>query len=114
MRIWKILPLVILLAACSAPLASPTPVPAVLHQGPLTLTIYSPQDQATVSNSKVDLRGNVSEDAVLTVNDDIYVLKPGEFTQSVSLSEGLNAIQIVASDLSGNEIDTILTITYQP
>ena len=114
MRIWKILPLVILLAACSAPPASPTPAPAVLNQGPLTLTIYSPQDQATVSSPTVDLKGKVSEDAVLTVNDEIYTLKSGEFTQPVSLSEGLNAVQIVASDMAGNEIDLILTITYQP
>jgi len=114
MRILKILPLVILLAACSTPVVSPTPAPSVYHQGPLTLTIYSPQDQATVSSSKVDIKGTVSEAAVLTINDDIYVLEPGEFTQPVSLSEGLNAVQIVASDMDGNEIDLILTLTYQP
>lgn len=118
MRIWKVLPLVIWLVGCSLPTASPagpaTATPAIQSNGPLTLTIYSPQDQATVSDPNVEVKGKVSEDAVLTINDAIYVLKPGEFTQSVPLTEGLNAIQIVASDMVGNEVDLILTITYQP
>jgi hypothetical protein len=118
MRIWKILPLVIWLAACSAPAVTPagstTSIPAVLSNGPLTLTIHSPQDQATVSDPHVEVKGKVSEDAVLTINDEIYVLQPGEFTQSVPLSAGLNAIQIAASDMAGNEVDLVLTVTYQP
>ena len=122
MRPWKILPLVIWLVGCSSPAVSsvvspagpPTATPAVLSNGPLTLTIYSPQDQATVSDPNMDVKGKVSEDAVLTINDEIYDLKAGEFTQSVQLTEGLNAIQIVASDMVGNEVDLILTITYQP
>jgi len=113
---------VIWLVGCSSPAVPsvvspagpPTATPAVLSHGPLTLTIDSPQDQATVSDPNMDVKGKVSEDAVLTINDEIYDLKAGEFTQSVQLTEGLNAIQIVASDMAGNEVDLILTITYQP
>jgi hypothetical protein len=86
----------------------------VSTNGPFTLTIFSPQDKATVSTQSMDLKGEVSSDAVLTINNETYVLNPGAFTQPVSLEEGLNAIQIVASDMNGNEVDLILTITYQP
>ncbi len=82
--------------------------------GPFSLTIFSPADQSTVSLPQVDLNGEVSESAVLTVNGDTYVLDKGAFKQPVSLQQGLNLIQIVASDMDGNEVDLTLTITYQP
>jgi hypothetical protein len=122
-NIWKILPLFLLFAGCASrpfpssvvsPDQSVTPVPVVSTNGPFTLTIFSPQDKATVSTQSMDLKGEVSSDAVLTINNETYVLNPGAFTQPVSLEEGLNAIQIVASDMNGNEVDLILTITYQP
>jgi archaellum component FlaF (FlaF/FlaG flagellin family) len=81
---------------------------------PFTLTINSPADQAVVSQPSVEIRGEVSTDMVLSINDDIYIFPAGIFTVTVSLQEGPNVIQIVASDMSGNEIDQILTITYQP
>jgi hypothetical protein len=60
------------------------------------------------------LSGNVSRDAVLTINDEIYVLPPGDFSIPLTLEEGPNALEIVASDTDGNEVDLILTVTYQP
>jgi len=97
-----------------SPLQATTPSPASFSSGILTLTIFSPLDQAVVSQSSVEIQGEVSTDAVLTINDDIYVLPPGIFTEMVALEQGPNAIQIVASDQSGNEIDQILTVIYQP
>jgi hypothetical protein len=130
MRIWKALPLVLCLVGCSsipltalvldgsqstataAPTAAATQI--VLSNGTFTLTLLSPQDQAIVSMPNIDVKGKVSEQAVLTINGNTVLLKPGPFTQSVALQAGLNAIQIVASDMAGDEIDTILTVTYQP
>jgi hypothetical protein len=120
MRLWKAIPILFLLAGCISQPASQvnpsaqTAVPVKLTNGPFVLTIFSPADQAVVSTPEVDLHGQVSDDAVLTVNADTFVLKRGEFTQSIPLEEGLNSIQIVASDMDGNEIDLVLTITYQP
>lgn len=85
-----------------------------LTNGPFTLTITSPVDQAVVSEPQVDVVGEVSAEAVLTINDDIFLLPAGPFTQTVSLDEGPNAVQIVASDMDGNEVDLVLTVTYQP
>lgn len=81
---------------------------------PLTLTITSPTDQASVSQPSVEVSGSVSTDAVLTINDDIYDLPAGSFSETVALAQGPNAIEIVASNMSGNEVDKVLTVTYQP
>jgi len=122
MRIWKVLPILFFLVGCSGlagnsnPSTGPVPLvtPVKLTNGPFALTVFSPADQAVVPQPKVELRGEVSEDAVLTVNADTYVLNAGAFTETILLAEGLNSIQIVASDMAGNEIDLVLTLTYQP
>ncbi len=67
-----------------------------------------------VDQPQIELKGEVNETAVLTVNDDTYLLQKGTFSQPVNLQEGVNALQIVASDMDGNEVDLILSITYQP
>lgn len=107
----------ILMAACSlgtSSSASPSATPLVLSSGPFTLTINSPADLSVVNQSQVDLRGKVSSAAVLTVNDNTYLLEKGTFSEPIQLQEGINAVQIVASDMDGNEVDIILSITYQP
>ena len=112
----RLLPVVIFLAISTAGCmtAGPTQAPIVLTTGSFTLTVTSPADQAVVAKPGVELRGKVSDAAVLTVNDDTYLLEAGAFTETVQLQEGINAIQIVASDMDGNEVDLILTVTYQP
>lgn len=137
MRLKNLIPLLILLAACSAPLAGtpsgieagqptvggspsqpaatfPVPTPVILTSGPLVLTLNSPLDDAVVGKPQINLSGNVSRDAVMTINDKIYVLPPGDFSIPLTLEDGPNALEIVASDTDGNEVDLILTVTYQP
>ena len=80
----------------------------------LTLTIDSPKDQDVVSAPNLDIKGKVSRDAVLSLNDSTYLIPAGSFSKPVTLVEGPNAIQIVASDTSGNEVDLVMTVTYQP
>lgn len=84
------------------------------NAGALTLVITSPQDNAEVTEPQINLEGSISENAVMTVNDEIYLLDSGNFSQSLSLQEGANVLQIVVSDDTGNEIDLILTVTYSP
>jgi len=116
-----LIPLFLLLAGCASapvgttsPAASPAATPVVLTSGPFRLTIDSPEDGATVPAATVELKGSVSADAVLTIDQNTYNLKAGPFAQTVTLEQGPNAVQIVASDIDGNEVDLILTITYQP
>lgn len=138
---WKILPLIVLLAGCVAtptvqpgegtlapsipdsatltanpgslvtPVSNGTTLPS---QVPFTLTNVSPADQSIVSQSTIEIKGEVSREAVLSINNDFYLVPAGPFSKPVTLVEGPNSIQIVASDMLGNEIDLILTITYQP
>ena len=117
-KILFILPVFLLvMGACSlgAGLGSNTSTTPIRQQnGPFTLVITSPADLAVVDTSQINLKGEVNETAVLTVNDDNYLLQKGAFSKPVQLQEGLNAIQIVASDMDGNEVDLILSVTYQP
>ncbi len=116
-NVLRLLTLVVLLTACSVGTASSNSTeqtPIRMSQGSFTLTILTPADLAVVSEPQVELRGEVSEPAVLTVDENSYLLEAGTFNEPVQLQEGINAIQIVASDMDGNEVDLILTITYQP
>lgn len=76
--------------------------------------LTSPQDGTEVTTPTIDLIGTVTKDTVLTVNDDIYLLKAGQFKQTVSLEVGTNVLEIAASDYDGNEVDLVLTILYEP
>jgi hypothetical protein len=110
-----------LLAAC-APLAAPTPTslpttapkPVILTNGPLVLKLLAPADETVVAAPQVNVVGEVSAETVLTINDEIYLLPAGAFSQAVPLEEGPNVLEIVASDAAGNEVYLILTVTYQP
>jgi len=137
MRLKNLVPLLILLAACSTPPAGtpsgieagqpaggdtpsqppatlPAPTPVILNSGPLVLTLISPLNDAVVGEPQINLIGNVSRDAMLTVNDGIYIMPAGDFSIPLILEEGPNALEIVASDTDGNEVDLILAVTYQP
>ena len=110
-----ILPILLLLVSCTQGAGSiVVTTPISQSTGPFTLTIASPSDLDIVDQPQVDLKGQVNKTAVLTVNDDIFLLEKGAFSQPVQLTEGINALQIVASDMDGNEVDLILSITYQP
>lgn len=80
--------------------------------GSLKLILISPLDGSETNLPHTELVGNVSENAVLSINDEIYVLNAGNFTQKIPLEAGLNVFQIVVSDDTGNEIDLVLTVTY--
>jgi hypothetical protein len=98
--------------------SSPTPQPGAnptVASGALWLNILSPLDQAVVNVPQIDVVGQAPPETVVTINDEILVVGPeGQFTTGVSLLEGLNVIEIVASDPEGTEIDTTLTVIYQP
>jgi hypothetical protein len=116
-KIFFILPIFMLLAACSQGAGggfNQIPTPIRQSTGPFTLTISSPSDLAVVNQSQVNLKGEINKTAVLSINDDTYLLEKGAFSEPVTLQEGVNAVQIVASDMDGNEVDLILSITYQP
>jgi hypothetical protein len=83
--------------------------------GSLTVKILEPQDGVAVSTSVVTVKGQAPPETVVTVNDDILLVEAdGKFESDVALDEGPNVIEIVASDLEGNEVTFIVTVTYEP
>ncbi len=88
--------------------------PMKYTSGPFTLTIFSPADDAVVREPQTTLSGEVSSDAVVTVNDETDIIARGPFRLMLYLEEGLNAIQIVASDMDGNQVEAVLAVTYEP
>jgi hypothetical protein len=118
MKYWLILLLVLGLAACSGPMptsASNTPASAAPTSNPLGLRILSPEDNAVVHAPQVEVAGEAPADLVITIDDEIVLVdETGIFSITVPLEEGPNLIQIVASNVGGNEASIDLIVTYEP
>lgn len=79
------------------------------------LRLLYPQDGEVVNTPSIRLRGFAPPESVITINDEIFLVGPeGEFEIPFTLEEGPNVIEIVASDLLGNEESIVLVVTYQP
>ncbi len=103
--------------ATIAPSLIPSPVPAQVEKtsGPLWIKILSPLDNSTVHTTEVEIQGLAPSDTVLTINDEIVLVGSDQkFASKVALDEGINVIEVLASDISGNEIFIPLTIYYEP
>jgi hypothetical protein len=89
--------------------------PIQLASEEFNFIIISPADGEVVSQSPVEFKVWANAETVLTVNEEIYIIPAQQITSvQVPLEEGPNALEIVASDYAGNEIDLVLTVTYQP
>jgi len=100
------------------PEATGTPVPSPGATG-LFLDITAPEDEAIVETGTVTVVGTTIADAVVTVLIGETIAFPtvdetGGFSVDVALEEGLNEIEVVASDWQGNEVDAFLTVIYLP
>jgi len=83
--------------------------------GPVALQVQAPQDGAVVNAPEVQVSGTASPGAVVTVNDAILVVgADGTFTSSVTLDQGPNLIEVIASSSSGDTQTVDLTVSYQP
>jgi hypothetical protein len=61
------------------------------------------------------MTGSAPAGTVISVNDLILIVGiDGQFTATVPLEEGLNLIEVVASNEKGNELSALLTVTYEP
>ncbi len=101
----------------SAATNKPTPAnqPAPAASGPLLLRVLSPQDGATVGTAQIQVTGLATPGEVVTVNDNIILVgADGQFQTTVSLDQGPNLIEVIASNNTGNETSVELTVTYQP
>ncbi len=100
-----------------APSLIPSPVPAQVEKtsGSLWVKILSPLDNSTVHTAEVEIQGSAPSDTVLTINDEIVLVGSDQkFSTKVALDEGINVVEVLASDISGNEVFIPLTIYYEP
>jgi len=78
----------------------------------LTLTVTQPADNSIISADEVEVRGHTSPGAVVSVNDEVTTADAqGIFATTLTLEEGPNIIEVVASDSEGNEARINLTVT---
>ncbi len=100
--------------------AVPTPGAKVAKPAPsaspaLRLKILSPEPNAVVNVPHVDVTGQGTPGAVVTLNEAILIIDAtGAFSVTLPLVEGPNLVEIEASDASGNGTYLELTVTYVP
>ncbi|MBM3942308.1 MAG: hypothetical protein FJ316_05195 [SAR202 cluster bacterium] len=81
--------------------AAATPAPAMTES---ILDVSSPADESVVTKSPVDVAGKAAPDAVVTVNGQVVEVDAnGRFNVQVTLEEGPNVIEVLASDFSGQK-----------
>ena len=99
----------------SAEEAVATQPPAEAASGALWLRVLSPEDGETVNTPTIKIKGQAPAETVVTLNDQFLVVSADQsFEVEFNLEEGPNLIEIVASDLNGNEVFIPLTIEYEP
>jgi len=83
----------------------------------LSLKVDAPKDGTTVTTSTVTVSGRVlgsqSAAARLTINNAAVPIKEKMFSTSVTLTEGTNVINVVATS-GAAEINKKVTVTYVP
>ncbi|MCE2403808.1 MAG: hypothetical protein J4F43_01475 [Dehalococcoidia bacterium] len=100
------------------PTSTPAPSPTPVHQpAELFLEVSEPQDSSVVDTPNVIVSGRSSPDATVSVNGQIAeVDAEGSFStpEPVTLQEGPNAIEVIASDLAGGVETMVLTVISIP
>lgn len=107
------------LPTATAPPPTPTPTAtAALTPGEderLFIEIAEPADESVVSTDTVAVRGSTTADAVVSVNGAVVeVDAQGSFEAIVTLEEGPNLIEVVASDLTGAGESIDIVVVYIP
>jgi hypothetical protein len=100
-------------AAPSVPTAIPE-VPAAAAA--LSLAVTAPQDEVVVKDAVLQIVGRTSPDAIVSVNGRIVRTMDieGNFSTLVSLLEGPNRLEVIATDYRGEQASQVLTVIYAP
>ncbi len=90
---------------------TPTPIPSI------TLELNQPEDEKVYDNKTLIVSGKTRADAIVAilVNGFENIVKPslsGNFSKSVTLSDGQNIIEVIAVAQDGETKSIIQTVTY--
>lgn len=101
--------------------ATAAPVPpaqgdssAPLPSGGWQVTLYT-ANEVEVSTQPFVLQGSAPAGTVISINEQILVVdSSGAFNVEIPLEEGPNLVEVITSNAAGEEVDYLLTITYNP
>lgn len=103
------------------PLPTPTPKTAPVGEpisttgSELFLDVFGLGEETIVKGTAIVVAGRTRADAVLSINGVIIPLDAdGRFEVTVALQPGPNLIEVVASDLNGNEKSRVMLVTALP
>jgi bacillopeptidase F len=83
------------------------------NSGLITLEVTKPVNNSTVNNGSITVEGKTIAGTTVDVNDtEIKADANGLFSTSISLDEGENIIDVVASDQFGNSAEKEIIINY--
>ena len=100
-------------SAAAAPAASTSG--SVGTTAPIDLQVLLPEDGSQIDIEQCQVIGITAPGAVVTINDEIVIAgADGSFQATIALEAGPNLIEVLASDASGTEAYTFLTVTYGP
>lgn len=81
----------------------------------LFLTIVEPANETVVDVNTVTIQGQTLAGAIVSINGGpVNVDSNGNFSLSVTLEEGPNVFDIIATDQAGDEVTTQLVVGYAP
>ena len=108
----------------ATPTATTTPAPtataislpaATVTPEPFFLVVTEPQGDSIVTSNPISVAGSTTPDAVVSINGEaVEVDIDGAFSTQVTLEEGPNVIEVVASNLQGDQESVILALIYLP
>lgn len=102
----------------ATPTATATNIPVGnggVQQAGLFVEIESLTDESVVRGDTVIARGQTVPDAVLSINSIIVPVQPdGTFEVLLSLEPGPNLIEVVASNLDGEELSRVIAVVSIP
>jgi hypothetical protein len=92
----------------------PTASSSAPIDGPLSVVIESPSDDITVNQSPLEISGQADPGTVISINDEIILVQEDRrFSVQIALVEGINLVEIIASDLDENQEAFYLTVDFE-
>jgi len=80
-------------------------------QDSIPLTVTQPKDGDDITGNTVDVVGQTEAGATITIGDQTVISDAeGNFSITVNLSSGLNAIDVIAIDGSGRQGEVLLMV----
>ncbi len=78
------------------------------------IDITTPQNGISVSESLIEIIGQVKNSKVLTLNDrPIVIDQAGNFTEKILLSYGYNILVLKAEDRFGKKVEKDISLVYK-